>query len=454
MDRIKRVVVAALAALASLLLVAPPAAAAFPATMQITGYRLGQDGNIVYPTAQVACDAFAPAGGNGSTGVLYNFDTVPNAHNGYSSCKAMRDGEQKANIGVYYIPGPVGCPANSTLSGGQCTCTAPQVQNGTNDGCTAPPPCPALGASFSGSTSSSQYSGSAGYGGGLLCNGGCKAYPSASWKAPDGKWYATGPLTSVGSNATCSTTPAPGGSDTPTAEPPPVACSTGKCPGTVNGISVCVPCSSGSTGSTPYQDQTGEAPTGGDSPTDTPTGTTTSGGTTNTTCTDTSCTTTSSTTTTGTGGNAQTVTATKTESKDDFCTRNPRSPLCVTSSFSGSCDGGFVGEGDALQKATAEAVNKTRCLLDPGNGLDGIKTQLQNGTFAADLPVVAKTVSQFDQTNPYGNSCPADVVVQMQSIGTFTIPLSQMCVYLQLLGYIALGVTLISSTIFVIKGFK
>jgi len=36
------------------------------------------------------------------------------------------------------------CPANSTLSGGQCTCTAPKVQNATNDGCIDPPPDPCV----------------------------------------------------------------------------------------------------------------------------------------------------------------------------------------------------------------------------------------------------------------------------------------------------------------------
>jgi hypothetical protein len=210
-----------------------------------------------------------------------------------------------------------------------------------------------------------------------------------------------------------------------------------------------MPCSSGSTSSPGQTTTTTTTPDGGTGTTDTTTKSS------DTTCDGANCTTTTTTVTTpGGGGTATTQAQTKVEPKETFCKENPRSPLCVVSAFSGACQTGFKGEGDALLKATAEAVNKTNCLLDAGADIDTVKAQLAAGTFGPDLSTKTVNISQFDQTNPYGSTCPPDVVVNLSTIGSFTIPLSQMCVYLQLLGYIALGVTLISSTVFVVKGFR
>lgn len=253
-----------------------------------------------------------------------------------------------------------------------------------------------------------------------------------------------GPFSCSGSSAsTCSVTPKPSSIE--------VTCKEGEYPGMVNGVQVCVPPSSSV--EAPKQTTATPPSPGASAPQipDAPPGTASQSE--QTTCTGSNCTTT--TTYKDANGNP-TGSKTQEQSKASYCAENPKAPGCAQeekSAFGGNCSGGFVGSGDALQKATAEAVNRTNCLLDPGTATDGVKAQLEAGTFAEALPVKAKSVAQFDQTNPYGGSCPGDIVVSLGVLGSHSIPLSGMCIYLQLLGYIALGVTLVSSTIFVVKGF-
>lgn len=352
---------------------------------------------------------------------------------------------------------PATCPANSTGTT-SCVCNAGFVENPAHNGCVLPQQtCGELGTPVAGSSSSSQYTGSGNYTGGVLCRGGCKVYPGSSWKGVDGKWYASGPLINIG--ATCSTGDggAGGGNDTPTAGTPPVQCSTGKCPGQVNGVDVCLPCSTGITESTTATTTTiagtGTAGPGSGAGTGAGEGAGTTGtqGTSKTECSGDRCTTTITSTKTNPDGSTGTAVTTKQEPKDDFCTKNPRSPLCVNSSWSGNCTGGFTGEGDALVVATAQATSKTHCLLDPGTALDSVKEALANGTFGPMLETTNKTVSQFNQSNPLGDTCPSDVQVNLV-FASVTIPLSAMCTYLRALGYIAVAFTLIYSTLFVVKG--
>lgn len=343
------------------------------------------------------------------------------------------------------------CPANSALSGTSCTCNAPNyAQNATNDGCvSAQSACPPLG-EIVGGTSGQQYGGGAGYTGGLLCINSCSSYPSSSWKSSDGKWYASGPLVSVG---TFCTGAAEGGGNVEPPVLPPVMCPTGQCPGQVNGIDVCMPCSTGVTSSTPSSTTTIAGPQPSASSPSTPVpGTTSDTGTVKTECTGLTCTTTRQVTTSNPDGTTSTTAAIEKQTKDDYCKDHPRSALCIVSSFSGNCAGTFKGEGDALAAATAEAVNKVKCFLDPGTATDSVKSQLEAGTFAAALPNTQKSVSNFDQTNPLNSSCPGDQVVTVLG-ASVSIPLSSACGALQALGYIAIAFTLIYSTVFVVKGF-
>jgi hypothetical protein len=451
---------------ATLAMLWTPAQAAFAPFPQVVSYRVGQDGNPpYYPSPAAACNAVAAGQGATYFGTITSTFEFPHPAQAAAACLISNHEGPKSNHGIYYNLGPASCPAGSTLSGGQCVCNAPKVQNATNNGCQDPTPvCGPLGTPVPGTSSANQYAGSAGYTGGLLCNAGCKTYPSSSWRAQDGKWYATGPLTYVGSSSFCALTPAPGGNDTPTVQPPPVTCGTGKCPGTVNGLDVCMPCQSGTTESTTDEDKTADAPTGGASapgssdPDYEPPGSSSGTGTTKTTCTGTSCTTTTTTTKTGTDGNTQTVTSTKTEPKDDYCTRNPRSALCITSQFGGSCDGGFTFEGDAIQGAIAKEIHAQNCLLNRPNDESTLYDQEKNktGNQTTDLPgndTVNVGSNSFDQSNALtaGPACIGNKSVTVMGT-TVNLPFSGICPWLENLGYVLMAISALLSARIVTRG--
>jgi hypothetical protein len=357
------------------------------------------------------------------------------------------------------------CPANSTGTT-SCVCNAGYVENSAHNGCTLPQQtCGDLGTPVAGSSSSSQYTGSGNYAGGVLCRAGCKVYPGSSWKGVDGKWYASGPLTNVGGTCSAGDGGAGGGNDTPTAGTPPLQCPVGKCPGQINGTDVCVPCATGITESTTATTTTiagtGTAGPGSGAGTGSGegAGTTGSQGTSQTSCTGNSCTTTTTATRTNPDGSTGTAVITKQEPKDDFCTKNPRSPLCVNSSFSGSCAGGFSGEGDPLQVAMAKEQHERNCtLFDKVTPESAEYHTLKNKEGAQyENSDVNISSSSFDQSNALGvgATCVTDKAISINVAGhTFaaTLPLSRVCPYLAWLGYFNLAIAFVLAARIVGRG--
>lgn len=239
----------------------------------------------------------------------------------------------------------------------------------------------------------------------------------------------------------------------PPAEPPPPPLPPGKCPGEVNGQAVVVACSTTSTPNSSTQTNVVSTPSG--------TQTTSVTSNTTTTCTGDKCTsetTKTTTTTTDTGTPPPTTTTTtdkKTEErpKSEFCTENPNSKQCDddNTSFSGNCSSNFQCSGGAAECAIARAVNQANCQLTPGSEVAGVAAQLAAGTFGAPLPVVNRSVGQFDQANPLGGSCPTNHSLVLMGL-SISVPLGDMCDELQMLGNLLVALTLLGATMFVIRG--
>lgn len=254
------------------------------------------------------------------------------------------------------------------------------------------------------------------------------------------------------SGVPCTPSPAPERPVPPTqpvselpSPPPP-----GTCPGEVNGVTVNVPCSrteTKGTKTTTENDGAGNTTTKSESKT---TSCTAAG----------SCSTTVTTTTTVNGGTPSTTTKTTEESKGQFCANNPGSKECGDgdgSAFGGSCDAGFKCEGDAVQCATARAVNDNLCKLEEVFEMDAATRGLVDSVLAGtwtdnprDNPQQIN-VGTFNQSNPFGTSCPGDVTAQMGAF-TLTIPLASMCGWLQIIGNMLVAVSLLGATLFIFRG--
>lgn len=221
-----------------------------------------------------------------------------------------------------------------------------------------------------------------------------------------------------------------------------MACETGKCPGTINGTSVCVACqttvqpsettASAPAGQTP---QIPGAPEGTVSKTE---GTTCSGG---------KCTT----TTTYKDAEGNVTGETKEEKPElSFCAENPESPLCVQGSFGGAC-GAFTCKGDGVQCAIAQDQHKRNCtLFDQATALSDIGVASTTaGLKPADHPGAAGNITSvtlsgasFDQTDIIGgSSCPGDVQIATPFGSTFALELSRLCTPAAWFGNILLAFT-------------
>ncbi|PUA96082.1 hypothetical protein C8C99_0888 [Acidovorax sp. 107] len=237
-----------------------------------------------------------------------------------------------------------------------------------------------------------------------------------------------------------------------------------KCPngytGTVNGVEVCinkVPDSGADGGSSETETNDG-------------TETTTRRVDRSTNCEGDKCTTTTTTTTTrrnnSTGATTTTTTtSTSTTSKPGFCQENPSSKLCKDgkedgSSFGGSCSGGFTCEGDAIQCAMAQEQHRRACKLfddkdSPEYKLydaEKNKTGKVTGTLEGNRTVnIGTTLSTTDQFLGGGGTCPADDVIDLGDGQTFAIPYSKLCPFLAMLGNVLLIVASISSVFIIIK---
>lgn len=241
-------------------------------------------------------------------------------------------------------------------------------------------------------------------------------------------------------------------SGTPPENKPPNTCEAGKCPGTVNGVAVCVKCGSGGSVEKKTETTTKDSGDGGQSDQ------TTTKTEKKTTCEDGKCVTETTTTTTSSSGGTKSETAKEEQSQDSFCSKNPDHALCKEqkSEFSGGCASGFRCEGDAVQCAMAREQHERMCqLLDNETDLSKIgnrigtgqddqdtKNRLGNG----DSPIDIST--GFASARPVGptSGCPADV-----SVGQWTIPFSRMCPHLDTLGNALVGLAYLVGALIVFR---
>lgn len=215
--------------------------------------------------------------------------------------------------------------------------------------------------------------------------------------------------------------------------------------GTVNGVTACIPATS-ATG----VDWTGTTT----NPDGTKTETTTT-----TTCTNGVCTsTTTKTNKDATGATTGTSSSTDKVSQTAYCTKNPGNAVCAAvsgtsmpgaggegakSKFGGSCASGFTCEGDGIQCAIAKEQHARNCQIDALKDSDlykaweavkdfGDKNVTKNlpGNKTHDI-----TIASNDEFIGAG-SCPADRVIDMGSLGSFTLPFSELCPWLQIMGYV------------------
>lgn len=283
-----------------------------------------------------------------------------------------------------------------------------------------------------------------------------KADKDFSWQV-DGTWYSSGPgrYTGVGCDPG-QDGDGSGEGNTESGGPPPKPgqpdtdgrCPEGKVPGQVNGVTICV-----DPGDAP--DVNTESNNKKNSEQTDPDGTTTTTSTdTKTECTGDTCKTTTTTTVTkkDSAGNVigtpSTTTNTTTQSKGSFCAENKTSKNCSgdggggdgedgDGSFGGSCEAGFVCEGDVVECAIAKEQHTRNCaLFDTPTPLSEIGSAAATGENPADHPAnngdsaVFALSSQLETAPLFGGDggCPTDVVV-----GDYVLPLSRLCSYLPIL---------------------
>lgn len=135
---------------------------------------------------------------------------------------------------------------------------------------------------------------------------------------------------------------------------------------------------------------------------------------------------------------------------DDFCAKNPQSPMCINGTWSDQgCNQGTPScQGDAVQCAQAKLQWQQYCALAGGDGTAAaIGNGIANGSdpLGADLPT-PQNATQLDISTQLKTSdaflssgCLQDVMVPFNG-GTIKIPWSDYCVYFEYMGYITMAV--------------
>lgn len=425
--------------LALALLAGQHAQASFPASQAYSYGYIGSGGG--YPSLEAWGAAWGPPRSltfTGCTGVWTNHTSYCNFNN---SSGAPITPQQ-----VQRYPAGYACPANATLTGTTCNCNGGYVQDGS--ACVAEPTeQELLCAALNGHTTYASSSGSLMPGAGSCSAVGCMiTYGDTVIRVKN----AQGQTVTEG-NATITSSPCTYSAETGSVES---ACPNGD-QGQVNGVTVCVP----------RDDRTNvvETVTQGGSETvekdenGNPTSTSTSTSTKTTSCTGGTCTTTTTTNYSGTGGTGSSTTS-KSESQADFCRDNPKSAQCDDGGkFLGSCSTSFTCTGDAVQCATAKAVNDQLCKLKEVFEMDSttqaMVESVLNGTWVEDPKANAQqiNVGHFSQSNPLGSSCPGDVTVSLSGFSV-VLPMSQHCGWLNLIGNLLVAVSLFGATVFVLRG--
>ena len=213
--------------------------------------------------------------------------------------------------------------------------------------------------------------------------------------------------------------------------------------GTVNGVSVCIPFS----GTNPPAETVTQSK-------NTATDGTVTTAVVDTSCNGTTCTTTTTTTVSGgaAGGTTAptTTAATDTKPQTTFCTDNPASPMCKTSSYSGgACGTAPACDGDAIQCAIAASAFKTSCAYDntaaattEEGRYDAAKVVTGDQSVDAANPLgFAVTPGSFDRTNLLGAEVGlSDLSVTVMGRVT-TLPFSGLNTWFAILGNILMGCT-------------
>lgn len=167
------------------------------------------------------------------------------------------------------------------------------------------------------------------------------------------------------------------------------------------------------------------------------------------------------TTTTTTTTPSGTTTETKQEDKKGFCEENPDVTICKGGSFSGSCANSFSCDGDAVQCATALHLHRARC-KDSQDLQSEFATQIQegmdimNGENSTEANAIKNRDSSVTTTIDLENeiSESGDITFSAECFDDLTItvlgqniviPISSMCQYLEMMGYILLALAYLSA---------
>lgn len=179
-------------------------------------------------------------------------------------------------------------------------------------------------------------------------------------------------------------------------------------------------------GAPPNAPPTPPDPTGNNAPPDTKNTTQSA-----TNCKDGKCTTTTTKSTTDANGVTTTSTNSKTESKDDFCTTNPRSSMCLDGVFGGSCEAGFVCEGDAVQCAQAKAAYETKCAWEKvPDGVQEAYDSVANDSWLSELHTNGPAL--VTPTPVTGSCALSDFNVSLIG-GSISVPISRFCQYMDVI---------------------
>ena len=435
------------------LISATPSHAVIPASQ---AYSYNTSGNG--PTGWMSLDAFFTGWAIPRTFVSYTCTGVWN--NNTTTCTYVTQYNQQSPQTIQRFAAGLVCPANATLAGSNCTCNSGYEEH--EGACRVPvDPNEEHCQSIAGSpVKASWVTSNPSLSSRTICmvNAGFSCTATVEGDicggTGDGSYLCHGSGVSGGPGGGTGCTPspvpeAPSPVDVPETNwpdaPPP-----GMCPGQINGVTVNVPCSDTSTKTT--------STTNTDDGQGTQTGKTESK---STTCTATgTCTTTTTTTTSVNGGAPTTSTSTTTQPKAAFCAANKGSTECGDgngSSFAGSCQASFSCTGDAVQCATAKAVNDHLCKFKEFFEMDAptkaLVESVVNGTWVENPKDNPREVNigTFDQSNPLGDACPGDVAYSVMGV-SMVLPLSQYCPQLRLMGNLLVAFTLLAATVFVVRG--
>ncbi len=226
----------------------------------------------------------------------------------------------------------------------------------------------------------------------------------------------------IGLGAIC-TASAVGATGNPTnpPQPYPLPLEPGKCPGTVNGVAVVVPCDT--TTSTSVNAGAGAA-SSASSTASSPAGTTgnTSNKNTETTCTPTTCTTTVTTTVNNPNGTTTTTKDTATEDKGDFCGEHPGSPQCAD-------------EEDEQKDPCDDAPDRAGC--------KNLGTLQPESLLTTTVPLAINRNEGFGPTN---GTCPGDQTVTFMG-QTITWSWSAFCQFAQGIRPVVIGLAWLAAAI-------